>query len=171
MPNARNQAWSLDFGADQLQDGRRFRCLTIVDVYTREGVAIEAGQSLKSEGVVRTLNHIGSTQRGLPNVLFCDNGSGFTSQIMNLSAYQHEVRIDLSRYGKPTDKAFIKSFNGTFRDECLNVHWFQTLGEAKQLIESWRQEYHESRPHRAPSDLTPAEFASQFAASRELTAT
>ena len=170
VATAPNQAWSLDFVADQLQDGRRFRCLTMVDVYTRESVAIEAGQSLKGEDVVRTLNRL-KQERGVPKMLFCDNGSEFTSQAMDLWAYQNGVKIDFSRPGKPTDNAFVESFNGTFRAECLNVHWFETLPKPRQLIEAWRQEYNGSRPHRSLGERTPSEFASQFAASRELTAT
>lgn len=165
-----NEAWSIDFVADQLQDGRRFRALTIVDVFTRESVAIEVGQSLRGEDVVRTLNRLKHEGR-TPKLLFCDNGSEFSGQAMDLWAYQNSAKIDFSRPGKPTDNAFIESFNGTFRDECLNVHWFETLTEAKQLIETWRQEYNESRPHRALKDRTPSEFASEFAASRVLTAT
>jgi len=167
---APNQAWSLDFVTDQLQDGRRFRALTIVDVYTRESVAIEVGQSLKGEDVVRTLNKLKYEGRE-PKILFCDNGSEFTSHAMDLWAYQNGVKIDFSRPGKPTDNAFIESFNGTFRDECLNTHWFQSLAEAKQIIESWREEYNESRPHRSLGERTPREFANEFAASRELIAT
>jgi putative transposase len=90
---------------------------------------------------------------------------------MDLWAYQNGVKIDFSLPGKPTNNAFVESFNGTFRDECLNVHWFETLVEAKQLIEAWRQEYNRSRPRRALGDLTPSEFASQYAASRVLAAT
>ena len=165
-----NEGWSIDFIADQLQDGRRFRALTIVDVFTRESVAIEAGQSLRGEDVVRTLNRLKHEGR-TPKLLFCDNGSEFSGQAMDLWAYQNGVKIDFSRPGKPTDNAFIESFNGTFRDECLNVHWFETLAEAKQLIETWRQEYNESRPHRALKDRTPSEFASEYAVSRALTAT
>ena len=169
-PTAPDQAWSMDFVADQLQDGTRFRALTIVDVYTREAVAIRIGQSLKGDDVVRTLNQV-KIERGTAKLLFCDNGSEFTSQAMDLWAYKNGVKIDFSRPGKPTDNAFVESFNGTFRDECLDIHWFETLGEAKQLIESWRREYNESRPHRALNDRTPSEFASEYAASRVLTAT
>jgi putative transposase len=143
---------------------------SIVDVYTRESVAIEAGQSLKGEDVVRVLNRA-KQQRGVPKFLFCDNGSEFTSQAMDLWAYQNGMKIDFSRPGKPTDNAFIESFNGTFRAECLNAHWFGTRAEAKRLIEAWRQEYNESRPHRSLGERTPGEFASQYAASRVLTAT
>ena len=170
IATAPNQAWSTDFVADQLHDGTRFRALTILDIYTREGVAIEAGQSLKGEDVVRVLNRL-KRERGVPKFLFCDNGSEFTSQAMDLWAYQNGVKIDFSRPGKPTDNAFVESFNGTFRAECLNAHWFGTLAEAKQLIEGWRQEYNESRPHRSLSDRTPTEFATEYAASRVLSAT
>jgi putative transposase len=169
LATAPNQAWSIDFVADRLQDGRRFRALTIVDD-TRESVAIEAGQSLKGEDVVRVLSQA-KQQRGVPKFLFCDNGSEFTSQAMDLWAYQNGTKIDFSRPGKPTDNAFVESFNGTFRAECLNAHWFGTLAEAKRLIEAWRQEYNESRPHRSLGERTPGEFASQYAASRVLTAT
>ncbi len=166
-PTAPNQVWSLDFVADQLADGRRFRALTAVDVYTRECVAIEAGQSLKGENVVSALIRVG-LHRGAPKMLFCDNGSEFTGQAMDLWAYQNGVRIDFSRPGKPTDNAHVESFNGTFRAECLDAHWFATLTEAKQVIEPWRREYNESRPHRALGERTPNEFASQDAANRAL---
>ena len=165
---APNQAWSLDFVADQLTDGRRFRALTVVDVFTRECLAIEVGQSLKGENVVHVLSRI-CAQRAVPKTLYCDNGSEFTSQAMDLWAYHAGVQIDFSRPGKPTDNAYVESFNGTLRSECLDAHWFATLAEAKQVIEVWRREYNESRPHRALGERTPNEFASEFAASRELT--
>lgn len=153
-----NQVWSLDFVADQLADGRRFRALTIVDIYTRESLAVEAAAGLKGVDVVRVLNHL-KVKRGVPQYLFCDNGSEFTGQAMDLWAHQNQVRIDFSRPGKPTDNAFIESFNGTFRSECLSTHWFASLQEARQLIENWRREYNESRPHRALDQRTPSEFA------------
>jgi putative transposase len=167
-PSGPNQVWSLDFVADQLADGRRFRALTIVDVFTRECLAIEAGQSLKGEDVVKVLNRI-KAQRGASKMLFCDNGSEFCSQAMDLWAYQNGVRIDFSRPGKPTDNAHVESFNGTFRAECLSAHWFMTLNEAKEIIELWRREYNESRPHRTLGERTPNEFACQVAARRDLT--
>jgi putative transposase len=161
-PTAPNQVWSLDFVADQLADGRRFRALTILDVFTRESLAIEVGQRLKGEHVVQALNAI-RQKRGVPKLLFCDNGSEFTSQVMDLWAYHNRVQIDFSRPGKPTDNAHVESFNGTFRAECLDVHWFMTLTEAKQVIECWRREYNESRPHRSLGERTPSEFACQIA--------
>ena len=167
MASGPNQVWSLDFVADQLADGRRFCALTAMDVYTRESLAIEPGQSLKGEDVVRVLQRI-QKDRGGPKRLFCDNGSEFSSRVLDLWAYQNRVRIDFSRPGKPTDNAHIESFNGTFRNECLNTHWFTTLGEAKQSIEAWRREYNKSRPHRALGERTPNEFAHQIAASCDL---
>jgi putative transposase len=144
--------------------------LTIVDVHTREAVAIEAGQSLKGDDVVRTLNRL-KLDRGVPKVLFCDNGSEFTSQAMDLWAYRNSSKIDFSRPGKPTANAFVESFNGTLRSECLDTHWFLDLKEAKQLIEAWRQEYNDSRSHASLGDRTPSEFASHTAARRGMTAT
>ena len=91
-------------------------------------------------------------------------GSEFTSQVVDLWAYRHGVRIDYSRPGKPTDNAFIESFNGTFRDECLNAHWFESLEDAIRVVEAWRVEYNESRPHRALGEVPPAEYARRFKA-------
>ena len=132
---APDRAWSLDFVADQLADRRRFRALTIVDIFTRESLAIEVGQSLKEEDVTQVLNRI-RLQRTTPKTLFCDNGSEFTSQAMDLWAYHAGVQIDFSRPGKPTDNAYVESFNGTLRSECLDGHWFATLAEARQVIEA-----------------------------------
>lgn len=129
-----------------------------------------AGQSLKGEDVVRALIRV-KQQRGVPKILVCDNGSEFSSQAMDQWAYENGVKIGFSRPGKAPDNAFVESFSGTFRAECLNAHWFHTLLEAKERIEAWRQEYNLSRPHRSPGERTPSEFASPFAASPEQTAT
>lgn len=102
----------MDFISDQLQDGTRFRSLTIVDVFTREAVAIDAGQSLKEQDIVEMLNRLKSS-RGVPKVLYCDKDSEFTSHVMDLWAYRNGVKIDFSRPSKPTDSAFVESFNGT----------------------------------------------------------
>jgi putative transposase len=165
-PTAPNQVWSMDFVADQLADGSRFRSLTVVDIYIRECLAIESEQRLKGEDVVMVLNRI-KLQRGVPKMLYCDNGSEFTSQAMDLWAYRNGVRIAFSRPGKPTDNAFVESFNGTFRAECLDAHWFTSLTEARQIVETWRREYNGSRPHRTLGDKTPNEFANEIAASRD----
>jgi putative transposase len=130
-PNAANQAWSLDFVSDQLANGMRFRALTVVDIFTRESLAIDVGQRLRGEDVVATLGRL-QQQRGAPTYLFCDNGGEFSGRILDLWAYHHRVRIDFSRPGKPTDNAYVESFNGRLRDECLNTHWFESINEAKQ---------------------------------------
>jgi putative transposase len=157
---AMNQIWSMDFVADALFDGRRLRALTVVDNYTRESLAIEVGQSLKGEDVVATLRRIGAT-RGLPATIKVDNGSEFISKAMDKWAYEHHVELDFSRPGRPTDNAKVESFNGRFRQECLNAHWFMSLDDARQKIEQWRQHYNETRPHSALQWATPAEFALQ----------
>ena len=166
-PTGPNQVWAMEFVSDQLCDGRRFRSLTVVGIYTRESLAIEAGQSLRGEDVVRVLNRL-KPERGAPKMLFCDNGSEFTGQMMDMWAYRNGVKIDFSRPGRPTDNAFCESFNGTFRAECLDTNWFQSLQEAQNIIEQWRQEYNESRPHRALADRTPAESASHLPLNRML---
>jgi putative transposase len=134
-----NDAWTLDFVADQLVNGHRFRALTVVDICTRESLAIEVGHRLRSEHVVTVLNRL-TAQRGAPTRLFCDNGSEFSSQLVDLWAYQHQVRIDFSRPGTPTDNAHVESFNATLRRECLNAHWFESIHEAQERIEAWRRE-------------------------------
>ena len=164
-----NQIWSLDFVSDQYSTGGRFRALTVVDIFTRECLAIEVDQSLKGEDVVRVLHQV-LRQQGAPQAIFCDNGSEFTSQALDLWAYHNHVTIDFSRPGKPTDNAFVESFNGTLRSECLDAHWFTGRADAARLIETWRQEYNGSRPHRALGERTPEEFAREIAASRDLTA-
>jgi putative transposase len=156
-----NDAWSLDFVHDQLSNGQNFRALTVIDVYSREALAIEVGQRLRGEHVVAVLNRLVVQKHGAPRCLFADNGAEFTGQLVDLWAYHHGVRSDFSRRGKPTDNAFIETFNGTLRDECLNLHWFDNLAQAAILIEAWRRDYNESRPHSALNNLPPAEYATR----------
>ena len=153
-----HQLWSMDFVSDALFNGSKFRCLTIVDNYSRECLAIRVGQSLKGTDVVAALEQILS-QRGLvPERIQTDNGSEFISKEMDRWAYDNGVVMDYSRPGKPTDNPFIESFNGSFRDECLNAHWFLSLEDAAEKIEAWRIEYNNFRPHSSLDDMTPAEF-------------
>lgn len=158
---SRNDVWSMDFVADELADGTRFRTLTIVDTYTRECLDIAVGQRLTATDVVCALDRL-KVSRGIPQRIHCDNGSEFCSASMDLWAYANRVRIDFSRRGKPTDNAFIESFNGKFREECLNSHWFESISDAKEKIDAWRWEYNEKRPHRSLKGLTPLEFANQM---------
>ena len=158
LAHAVNQIWSMDFVADALFDGRKLRMLTVVDLFTRECLAIDVGQSLKGEDVARVLTSITET-RGLPKTIKSDNGSEFISKVMDKWAYERGVELDFSRPGKPTDNANVESFNGRLRQECLNATWFMSLDDARGKIEAWRMYYNESRPHSALDWATPAEFA------------
>lgn len=149
-----DECWSMDFVADQLFDGRRFRALTIVDNYSRQCPLIYIGQSIKGQDVVTQLEQL----ERKPERIKVDNGSEFISKALDKWAYENEVILDFSRPGKPTDNAFIESFNGSLRDECLNVNWFLSLEDARQKIEAWRQDYNQFRPHsslggKSPNDL------------------
>jgi putative transposase len=156
-----NECWSMDFVADALFDGRRFRALTIVDNYSRECLEIEVGQSLKGEDVVRVMERMKLTRGVVPKRIKVDNGSEFVSKALDKWAYENDVILDFSRPGKPTDNAFIESFNGSFRDECLNVNWFLSLEDAKEKILAFKEEYNHFRPHSALGDMTPVEALSR----------
>jgi len=155
---ARNDIWSMDFVADELTDGRRFQTLTVMDLFTRECLDIAVGRGLTGQDVVATLERL-RFDRGLPARIYCDNGTEFVSAAMDVWAYTNGVILDFSRRGKPTDNAAIESFNGRFRDECLNVHWFESLDDARAKIEAWRQDYNANHPHRALKGLSPNEYA------------
>ena len=157
-----NDVWSMDFVSDALFDGRRLRALTLLDVYTREALAIEVDQGIKSEQVVAVLDAV-TAGRGAPKRIRVDNGPEFVSNALDRWAYQNGVVLDFSRPGKPTDNSSIESFNGRLREECLNAHWFLSLDDARAKIEAWRVFYNESRPHSALGDRTPREFASRAA--------
>lgn len=152
-----DDCWSMDFVADALFNGQRFRSLTIVDNFSRESLAIVPAHALKGEDVVRVLEQLKASDR-LPKRTKVDNGSEFISKAHDKWAYANGVVLDFSRPGKPVDNALIESFNGSFRDECLNVHWFVSLADAEEKIEAWRIEYHEWRPHSSLGNRTPKEF-------------
>lgn len=153
-----NESWSMDFMADQLFDGRKFRLLTLVDDLSRESLAIEADQRLTAERVVEVLDRVGRS-RGLPTKIRVDNGSEFTGRVLDQWAYVNGVRLDFSRRGKPTDKGLIEAFNGRLRAECLNESWFLSLDDARMKVAAWRTHYNEDRPHGALGNLAPREFA------------
>jgi len=165
QPRSPNVAWSMDFVSDQTRSGERFRALTVVDMFTRECLAIEPGRKLRGADVVAVLTRIVG-ERGPPVRVHCDNGSEFAGRLVDLWAYAHKVTMEFSRPGKPTDNAFIESFNGTLRDECLNVHWFDDLTDAREKLEAWRREYNESRPHRSLNELSPLEYKARWAERR-----
>lgn len=153
-----NERWSMDFVTDALADGRSFRCFTLVDDCTRESLAIEVNHSLPALRVLQVLDRLART-RGLPRSIVCDNGPEFAGRTMDLWAHRRGVVLDFIRPGKPVENAYIESFNGRLRDECLNGAWFVDLTDAQRQIEAWRQDYNLARPHRGLAGRTPAEFA------------
>ena len=144
--------------SDNLFNGRRFRALTVVDNFSRECVAIHVGKSLKGEDVVSIVEALRVLDKRLPVRIQTDNGSEFISKSLDKWAYEHGVTMDFSRPGKPTDNPFIESFNGSLRDECLNIHWFLSLEDAQDKLDNWRREYNHERTHSSLNDMTPAEF-------------
>jgi putative transposase len=152
----------MDFVADQLFDGRKFRALTLVDNYSRECLAIYPGQSLKGANVVAVLEELKCKRGIIPKRLQVDNGSEFISKELDRWAYENEVTLDFSRPGKPTDNPFIESFNGSFRDECLNTNWFLSLEDAIEKIDRWRMEYNHFRPHSSLGGKTPNEVLEMY---------
>ena len=157
-PTAANVSWSMDFVADGLIGGRRLRCLTIVDDCTRECLAIEVDTSLPGLRVKTVLDRLADT-RGLPQSITVDNGPEFDGKVLDQWAYRTGVQLSFIRPGKPNENAYIESFNGKFRDECLNEHWFISLAHARRIIEAWRIEYNTERPHSSLGNRTPQEFA------------
>lgn len=151
----------MDFVSDALFDGRRFRGLTVIDNFTRECLIIVADQNLRGEDVVAALEQVRQV-RGTPTRIQVDNGPEFVSVALDRWAYEHRITLDFSRPGKPTDNPFIESFNGSFRDECLNAHWFLSLDDAREKIERWRKDYNHFRPHSSLGDATPAQYAEQI---------
>ncbi len=153
-----HECWSMDFVCDQLYDGSRFRALTLVDNYSRKCLAIYAGKSLKGSDVVEVMERVTQQAGELPQRIKVDNGSEFISKVLDKWAYESKVELDFSRPGKPTDNPFIESFNGSFRDECLNANWFFSLEDAQEKFEVWREDYNGFRPHSSLGDLTPNQF-------------
>lgn len=150
---------------DSLARGRRFLTLNVVDDYTRECLRIEVDTSLGGERVTRVLEAL-RWQRGGPKVIVVDHEPEFTSQALDRWAYQRGVKLHFIAPGEPEQNAYVESFNGKFRDECLNEHWFRDLKEAREKIETWRQDYNQRRPHSSLGYWTPEEFAAQIAAQR-----
>ena len=165
-PICANVSWSMDFVADGLIGGRRMRCLTIVDDCTRECLAIEVDTSITGLRVQAVLERLADT-RGLPLSITVDNGPEFDGQVLDKWAYRRAVQLSFIRPGKPNENAYIESFNGKFRDECLNEHWFLSLAHARSVIEDWRVEYNTERPHSSLGNRTPAEFARALATTYE----
>lgn len=162
VPGRANERWSADFVSDQLANGRRFRVLNIVDDYSRVCVAQLTEFSIPGERMVRHLEQLART-RGLPSTLVLDNGPEMTSKAMFFWAQRHGVRLHFIQPGKPTQNAFVESFNGKFRDGCLNQQWFRDIDDARFIIDAWRIHYNEQRPHSSLGYLPPTIFEQQAA--------
>ena len=153
-----NERWSMDFVSDCVSTGKVIRMLTVVDDCTRECPAIEVDTSLGGLRVGRVLERIAS-ERGLPEAIVVDNGPEFRGRALAAWSEQRGVRLEFIQPGKPVQNAYVESFNGRLRDECLNANWFTSLSDARRKIESWRQDYNQQRPHSSLKYLSPSEFA------------
>jgi putative transposase len=152
---------TIDFVSDALESGRRLKCLTIVDDFTKEAIDIVVDHGISGKYVTRALDAAGRF-RQLPATIRTDHGPEFTCKAMDAWAYARGIELRMIQAGKPTQNAYVESFNGKFRDECLNEHWFQSLAHARVKIAAWRIDYNQNRPHSSLEDLTPAEFAAAW---------
>ncbi len=160
-PTEPGRCYALDFVHDRLVTGRRYKCLTMTDPCSKEVPVIEVDISIGGAQVCRILDRLFLT-RPLPERLILDNGPEFAGTALDAWATQHGVHLHFIQPGKPVQNAFIESFNGKFRDECLNEHWFLTLQEAQLVIEAWRREYNEERTHSTIGNVTPQEFITNY---------
>jgi putative transposase len=158
-----NEVWAMDFVHDQLAMGTKIRVLTIIDTFSRFSPAVEPRFRFKGADVVEALERVGRVH-GFPKMIRVDQGTEFVSKDLDLWAYTRGVVLDFSRPGKPTDNAFIESFNGKFRAECLNAHWFMSLEDAREKCEAWRRDYNEVRPHSAIGNKPPIALIGRSAA-------
>lgn len=160
-PENPGHVFAMDFVMDRIVNGRRFKCLTVVDPLTKECPVIEADYSITGDRVCRILEQA-FENRSWPKVLITDNGPEFAGSALDAWAYQKGIKIHFIEPGKPVQNAFIESFNGKFRDECLNANWFLTMAEARVIIEAWRKDYNWQRPHSSLGNLTPMEFVEKL---------
>ena len=164
-PQGANEVWSADVVFDRTAEGRVLKCLTIVDDATTEAVATVPTRALGGLAITRVLDQL-AVERGLPAVLRTDNALEFCGRAMLTWAHAHDVTLRLIEPGKPNQNAYIESFNGRLRDECLNEHWFTSVSHAQVVIEAWRREYNEERPKKGLGGLTPMQYARQLADKR-----
>ena len=158
-----NEVWSMDFVSDALASGHRIKCLTVADDFTHESVDIAVDHGIGGAYVVRLLDHA-ACFRGYPQVVRTDNGPEFTSRAFIAWTQRHGIEHRLIEPGKPMQNGYIESFNGKFRDECLNEHWFTSLAQARQVIADWRRDYNQVRPHSSCGRIPPAQFAANHRA-------
>lgn len=167
-PQGPNQRWSLDFVSDSLAWGRKIRLLCIIDAFTREALAIEVDTSLPGARVAQVLDRLVRERRAAPVAIVLDNGPELTSRALDQWAYQQGVKLCFIDPGKPVQNAFVESFNSRLRDECLNEHWFLSLADARHLVEAWRTDYNQTRPHSSLGNLTPAAFRETLASTQTM---
>lgn len=153
-----NHIWSMDFVKDALVDGRSIKVLPIIDEFTRKCFRFEVDTSITGARVVRTLDEIAQIEGVLPEIIIVDNGPEFIGKALDAWAYKRGIKLSFINPGKPVENAYIESFNGKFRDECLNENWFMSMHNARTIIEEWRQDYNNERPHSSLGNLTPEEF-------------
>ena len=161
-PSRANEVWSVDFVFDRIASGRTLKCLVMVDDGSHEAIAVVAEHAIGDDHLTRILDRI-CALRGWPAVIRSDNGKEFTGRAMLNWAHRNGVMLRLIEPGKPNQNAYVESFNGRLRDECLNEHWFTSLPHARTVIEAWRREYNEERPKKSLGGLTPAQYAKQLA--------
>ena len=164
-PMQANDVWSMDFVFDRTAEGRVIKCLTVVDDGTHEAVAVVPERAISSEVLTRILDRLWF-ERGLPKVIRTDNGREFCGRVMLNWAHRRGVQLRQIQPGKPNQNAYIESFNGRLRDECLNEHWFVSLGHARTIIEAWRQEYNNERPKKALGGRPPTAYARQLSGAK-----
>jgi putative transposase len=167
LPIQKNQRWSVDFVADQLATGRRFRVFTMIDIFSRQSPAIQVEFSLPATAVTNALDRA-IALKGRPEVITLDNGTEFTSKHFDAWAFTRGIRLDFIAPGRPMQNAFIESFNDKLRNECLNLHWFQSLEEARSIINDWWREYNKTRPHSSLGNLAPDAYLAQLTRSSTL---
>jgi len=161
-PSRANEVWSMDFVFDRLADGRALKCLTVVDDATQEAVAVRLDRAISGIYLTRILDGL-KRERGLPRVIRSDNGREFCGRAMAIWAHENAVALRFIEPGKPNQNAYVESFNGRLRDECLNEHWFTSLEHARAVIEEWRRDYNEARPKKDLGKLPPAVYAARLA--------
>jgi len=161
-----NEQWSMDFVSDRMEDGRLLRVLSVVDNFSRECLLLKADTSLTGQRVAKTLDEV-ARRRGYPQSIRVDNGSEFYSKAMDKWAYWHRVKLEFIRPGKPVENGYIESFHGRLRDECLNVHLFFSIEDAREKLELWRLDYNTVRPHGSLNGLTPEQYLEAHTDPRE----
>ena len=160
-PSAPGRRWCMDFMHDRLADGRSYRTFNVIDIFSRQCLAVHASERFTSQDVTRVLDAVIATH-GAPEAITCDNGTEFCSQHFDAWAYERQVAIDFIAPGKPTQNGYIESFNGKLRDECLRGGWFRSLAEAQAIIDAWVRDYNETRPHSSLADLSPLAYVAHI---------